>query len=146
MSFSVLGKSKMEIDSVVSSSTPLPQAACLENSSGKTRGRGRGVSVEAASLLLCARFLQDLTGCPLKQFLLFLFFLLHALLASPGRGLATLFPFSGSSLVFLFFLLSQGALTGLWRAGALGGVCDLWWSWLLSKPSQRGGVKSGEGF
>ena len=77
---------------------------------------------------------------------IFLFFLLHALLASPGRGLATLFPFSGSSLVFLFFLLSQGALTGLWRAGALGGVCDLWWSWLLSKPSQRGGVKSGEGF
>ena len=78
MSFSVLGKSKMEIDSVVSSSTPLPQAACLENSSGKTRGRGRGVSVEAASLLLCARFLQDLTGSPLKQFLLFLFFLLLA--------------------------------------------------------------------
>ena len=29
MSFSVLGKSKMEIDSVVTSSGPLPQAACL---------------------------------------------------------------------------------------------------------------------
>ena len=29
MSFSVLGKSKMEIDSIVTSSGPLPQAACL---------------------------------------------------------------------------------------------------------------------
>lgn len=29
MSFSVLGKSKMEIDSIVTSSAPLPQAACL---------------------------------------------------------------------------------------------------------------------
>lgn len=78
MSFSVLGKSKMEIDSVVISRTPLPQAACLENNSGKTRGGVGGVSVEAASLLLCEHFLQGLTGSPLKQFLLFLFFLLLA--------------------------------------------------------------------
>lgn len=65
MSFSVLGQSKMEIDNIVTSSTPLPQAACLENNSGKTRAEGAGaVSVEAASLLLCEHFLQDLTGSP----------------------------------------------------------------------------------
>lgn len=67
--------------------------------------------------------------------LILLLLLLHALFPSPGCALTTLFPFPSSSLIFLFFLLSHRTLTGIWRARALGGACDLCWPWLLSQPS-----------